>query len=200
MRIAVGDMWMAWDKADLFLFTSNGVVSKNGKLAMGGGIALAVRNRFKGVDRALGQAIANAEYVQEDGAAKYGLLVSEKWPKARLGAFQTKLQYRKKSTIEMVWYSTVMLIRWCAENKDAKVHLNWPAVGLGGLTYQETLPLISQLPDTVTVWTYDPWWKRYADVFNMKDEEVLKALDYLNKVSEGEIDNLTGGKARYKIG
>lgn len=56
MRLARGDMWSAYDGADLFLVTTNGVVTRDGKLVMGAGIARQARDRFPGLDEALGKA------------------------------------------------------------------------------------------------------------------------------------------------
>ena len=44
MQLARGDMWSAYDGADLFLVTTNSVVTHDGKLVMGAGIA---RGRLK---------------------------------------------------------------------------------------------------------------------------------------------------------
>ncbi len=83
MRLAQGDMWSAFDQVDLFLVTTSHVVTKDGKLVMGAGIAKQARDRFPGLDAALGQAALPT-------GIPYGLLVSSHWPEAKLGAFQTK--------------------------------------------------------------------------------------------------------------
>ncbi len=46
MKLAQGDMWSVYDQADLFLVTTNGVVTRYGKLVMGAGIARQTKERF----------------------------------------------------------------------------------------------------------------------------------------------------------
>ncbi|MCO5205659.1 MAG: hypothetical protein M9928_11545, partial [Anaerolineae bacterium] len=53
-----GDMWSAWDSADLFVITTNSTLRADGALVMGRGIARQARNRFPGIAAALGRAIA----------------------------------------------------------------------------------------------------------------------------------------------
>lgn len=147
MRLARGDMWSAYDGADLFLVTTNGVVTHDGKLVMGAGIARQARNRFPGLDEALGKAALEA-------GAPYGLLVSPRWPKAKLGAFQTKGEWKEGASPALISASTHMLLEWCKEHPTAQVHLNMPGVGLGGLPLEVVLPILEPLPDSVNVWEY----------------------------------------------
>ena len=88
MKLAQGDMWSVFDQADLFLVTTNHVVMGDGKLVMGAGIAKQARDRFPGLDAALGQAALAT-------GTPYGLLISPRWPKAKLGAFQTKGEWKR---------------------------------------------------------------------------------------------------------
>lgn len=53
-----GDMWRAFDDADLFLITTNAVLKSNWALVMGRGIAKQARDRFPGIDLAIGRQIA----------------------------------------------------------------------------------------------------------------------------------------------
>ncbi len=48
-----GDMWTAYDDADLFLITTNSTLKKNGVLVMGRGIARQACDRCPGLDTAL---------------------------------------------------------------------------------------------------------------------------------------------------
>jgi hypothetical protein len=52
-----GDMWTAFDEATLFLLTTNATIKRNGALVMGRGIARQARDRFPGLDAALGKQI-----------------------------------------------------------------------------------------------------------------------------------------------
>jgi hypothetical protein len=147
MKLAQGDMWSAYDQADLFLVTTNHVVTRDDKLVMGAGIARQALDRFPDLDKALGKAVLGA-------GTPYGLLVSPHWPRAKLGAFQTKGEWKAGARGALIDFSTHMLLEWCEEHPTAQVHLNMPGVGLGGLPREVVLPILEPLPDTVTVWEF----------------------------------------------
>ena len=149
MKLAEGDMWSVYDQADLFLVTTNSVLNRHGALVMGAGIARQTKERFPGLDAALGSAVVQA-------GDTYGLLVSPRWPTAKLGAFQTKIHWHNPASVELINFSTSKLLAWCKAHPTARVHLNMPGVGLGGLSREHVLPLLEVLPDTVTVWEYAP--------------------------------------------
>ena len=155
MQFAQGDMWLVYYQVDLFLITTNGVVTKSGKLVMGAGIARQARDRFPGVDQALGAAVKAV-------GSPYGLLVSPRWSisqggsgaKAKLGAFQTKDNWTEGWSLALIGFAADKLLAWCEAHPTARVHLNMPGVGHGGLSREVVLPLLTSLPDTVTVWEY----------------------------------------------
>ena len=149
MKLAQGDMWSVYDQADLFLVTTNSVLNRHGALVMGAGIARQTKERFPGLDAALGNDVVQA-------GDTYGLLVSPRWPTAKLGAFQTKVRWHDPASMELISFSTSKLLTWCRAHSTARVHLNMPGVGLGGLSREEVLPILETLPDTVTVWEYAP--------------------------------------------
>ena len=57
-QIHRGEMWDAYDDADLFLITTNASLKQNGALVMGRGIVRQARDRFLVLDLALGREIA----------------------------------------------------------------------------------------------------------------------------------------------
>ena len=143
-----GNMWTAFDEVALFLLTTNSTIKRNGVLVMGRGIARQARDRFPGLDAALGKQILSTCGNQ----GQYGLLVSPRWPEARLGAFQGKRHYAQPASLELIRHSTAVLCAWCIEHPDASVHLNFPGIGNGRLRREDVLPIIAQLPDQVTIW------------------------------------------------
>jgi hypothetical protein len=146
-----GDMWSAYDEADLFLLTANATIKRNGALVMGRGIARQARNRFRGLDEALGQQILHIC----GNKGKYGLLVSPRWPAAKLGAFQVKRHYAQPASPTLILHSVTLLTAWCAAHPDITgIHLNFPGIGNGKLLRSEVLPMVQQLPDAVTIWEY----------------------------------------------
>ena len=143
----VGDMWSAWEASDLFLITTNASLKPNGALVMGRGIARQARDRFPGLDLALGKAIGTP-------GRRYGLLVSPRWPKAKLGLFQVKLRYWETADPELIRLSTEMLLAWLEEHPGVRVDLNFPGIGNGKLSIEVVRPVIDVLPRNVHIWQY----------------------------------------------
>lgn len=143
-----GDMWSVYEDADLFLITTNSAVSRDGTLIMGRGIALEAKQRFPGLSRALGQQILKTC----GSLGSYGLLISSRWPEAKLGAFQVKTDPHQSASLGLIQKSTTALCAWCKEHPQASVHLNFPGIGYGGLLREKVLPIVEQLPETVCIW------------------------------------------------
>jgi hypothetical protein len=151
-------MWTTYAAADLFLITTNATITVRGALVMGRGIARQAKERFPGLDVALGrqiQALCGNQSI-------YGLLVSPRWPTAKLSAFQVKRHYSQPASLELIRRSTAALCAWCADHPGACVHLNFPGIGNGRLRREDVLPIIAQLPDQVTIWEYPPTGKENA--------------------------------------
>ncbi len=147
MKLRQGDMWSVFSEADLFLIAANATLTLQGKLVMGAGIAKEARDRFPGLDQALGKVVL------EQGK-HYGLLVSPRWPEARLGAFQTKLHWKDPAQLSLISEAATKLRRWCECHPTAQVYLNFPGIGQGGLPRAQVLKLLDTLPDTVSIWEY----------------------------------------------
>lgn len=150
MQIKTGDMWSAYTVSDLFLITTNSVVH-HGNLVMGAGVAKQALMRFPGINKAMGSAIT----AQNKASGFYGLLVSARWPVAKLGAFQTKVDWRKDTMPWMIEQSTQALVEWCLRNPGKRVDLNYPGIGNGNLGIEIVRTVINQLPDQVNVWTFN---------------------------------------------
>src|SRR3990172_6453636 len=159
-----GDMLSHWNEPHLFLITTNACINSYGGLVMGAGIARQVRDRFSGIDKAL------AEVIQSKGTAfsqfehngrpyrayqpPYYLLISPEWPQRRLGIFQVKNRFFAPAIPNFIEEATRMLSEWCQAHPDSTVYLNFPGIGNGGLDRNRVLPIVSELPDTVTIWEY----------------------------------------------
>ena len=141
-----GDMWDAWDSADLFLITTNGAIKRNGALVMGKGIALQAKQRFPGIDMALGKQVS-------EKYGEYFLLVSPDFPRKKFGCFQVKYDWQTKASLNLIEKSTNCLIDFLDNyGDDLRVHLNFPGIGAGKLDRQKVLNIIEKLPDNVTIW------------------------------------------------
>jgi hypothetical protein len=143
-------MWTAYAAADLFLVSTNSTIRQDGALVMGRGIARQANNRFPGLDLALGREIAR----RCGNRGEYGLLVSPRWPGAKLGAFQVKADFARPASLFLIRHSVAALLAWCERHPHATVHVNFPGIGNGGLSRVQVLPLLESLPDSVHVWEY----------------------------------------------
>ena len=152
-----GDMWSAWDTANLFLLTTNNYLKVNGELAMRRGIALEAKTRDEQIPIYFGRAVKDA-YESKDGSEKqlpigYGLIIPNLWPHRKEGLFQTKDHYSESARVEIIQLSTTMLSAWCHAFPDQEVHLNYPGIGLGNLSRDAVLPIINALPNNVNIWS-----------------------------------------------
>lgn len=145
MKLREGNMWVfAYEKAAYFIFTGNSVIKNNGALVMGSGMAKQVRDRIPGIDLLLGKSITQ----RNKQLRVYGFVHNRK-----IGVFQTKIHYNEKSSDWIITQSTESLCTFARHHKDKKIHMNYPGIGLGGLTKEVVLPIIKQLPDNVYVWS-----------------------------------------------
>ena len=149
-RFQQGDMWTAYESADLFLITTNNTLRQNGALVMGRGIARQARDRFPGLDLSLGKQIQKICGSQ----GIYGLLISSRWPVVKLGTFQVKRHWREPAALALIESSAASLARWAMEHPNSQICLNFPGIGLGRLPRSAILPILEQLPDNVTIWEY----------------------------------------------
>lgn len=151
MNLHHGDMWNAWTKSDLFLITANSHIKRNGCLVMGAGIARQARDRFPGLDRALG-----AQIRKSNSLRYYGLLVSPRWPEAKLGLFQVKQHWSTKAKPDLIRKSARALYHFALNHPDKRIDLNFPGIGNGKLDVEDVWPLVAGLPDNVHIWTRYP--------------------------------------------
>ena len=150
MKLYIGNMWSVFSQVDLFCITTNSYIKKNGALVMGRGIAQQARDKFPGLDLALGQAIVNAGMQDE----VYGLLVSPSWPVKKLAAFQVKTNFRSKAELEIITASTHALSTFAKANPNKRIALNFPGIGNEKLPYNEVLGIVKHLPDNVGLWKF----------------------------------------------
>lgn len=164
MILRYGDMWSAWDEADLFLITTNACIKPDSRLVMGAGIARQARVKWPGIDLRTGAALRGKSDRQIDFTLngrqytllepEYNLLVSSDWPRLKFGLFQVKRHFHTDASIGIIEQSAAELALWCASRPDSQVHLNFPGIGNGRLEKDQVLPIIEKLPDSVHVWQY----------------------------------------------
>lgn len=153
MILKTGDMWSAFDEAELFLFTANSTLNGKGELVMGAGMAKQAKERFPFVPKVFGNGV---DAMCGSGGDFY-LLHSIGWQMGsdhKIGAFQVKNHWRLPADIGLIERSTTVLWWFAMKHPIAKIHLNYPGVGNGGLTIEQVEPIINNLPNNVTVWRY----------------------------------------------
>ena len=131
---------------DLYLFTGNPITTGSGKLVMGRGAAAAVRERYRGVDVAMAQAVL--------GAKKHGRHLA--WvaiePQHAIGWFQVKAHWQEQAIPELIGRAARELATLAAERPHLRFHLNAPGIGNGRLSWADVAPLLAPLPDNVLVY------------------------------------------------
>ena len=132
-----------WKYPDVYGFTSNSVVKSNGELVMGAGAALALKKAHPNVPKLIGKALNHKKTVCDFIQIKEGLIVF--W-------FQTKNHYNEPSNIKLISKATERLKKVAEDNPNIVFHLNAPGIGLGGLKWEDVLPIIEILPDNVRIY------------------------------------------------
>lgn len=145
-RLAYGNMWSIWPKADLFLITTNGTVKNNGALVMGAGIAKQAKQKWPKLPFVLGAAIK--KYKGEP----YHILVSPEYPKNKLGCFQVKHHWADNADLGLIEQGVRSLNWWSTQHNDPNIHLNFPGIGNGKLNIDSVWPIVKHLQDNVVLW------------------------------------------------
>lgn len=153
----IGDMFNAhWERCDALLVTTNAHKRTDQSIVMGRGAAKQLALMIDGIDVDLGRKI---KHLEPYGIvwSKYELDIGE-WNVPNLGAFQVKRSFKDKASLDLIERSCVMLRRWCKANPKAKVRLNYPGIGNGGLSEAEVGPLLQQCLDLrqVSIWKCPP--------------------------------------------
>ena len=76
------------------------------------------------------------------------------WVVPNIGAFQVKRSFKDKASLDLIERSCVMLDKWCRKNPRAKVRLNYPGIGNGGLSEDEVRPILEECLNMkqVSIW------------------------------------------------
>jgi len=150
MRIEFGNMWDVFGETDLFCFTANSIVKRNGELVCGCGMAKQVADRFPNVPVFFGGQVTETC----GSGGEFGLLIAKLRPRPSVAAFQTKLDWRAKSPLDLIEFSTNQLASLANHYPDARFDLNFPGIGRGGLSVGEVLPILERLADNVHIWRF----------------------------------------------
>lgn len=152
MILEKGNMWDIFGKTDMFLITTNPVVTKLGKAVMGRGIAKEAADRYPELPFVFANIIR--QYAKDDiSCGPIGEFDGQ-----HIGYFMVKDHWAAPALPEVIKKSVYELECWLSWalkcTPDARFDLNFPGIGNGKLAREEVLPLIEQLPDCVHVWEF----------------------------------------------
>ena len=168
MKLVKGNMWKIYGKTGLFCITTNGVIQtlfgSTKYLVMGAGIAGVMNKKVPSLSKYAGEHIYRNfkpyyidKPMRSQNIYRYGVCYfhykQAKSPffEQPIGLFQTKYDYADKSSLELIEYSTQVLINnYCPRFES--IVLNFPGIGLGKLDRSAVLEIIEQLPDNVTIY------------------------------------------------
>jgi len=136
-----------WELPDIYLFTGNNYITKNGKLVMGRGAALACRDLFEGCDKQFALKILTSKHTPN-----YYVEFIELAPNKLLGVFQVKHNFADNADIELIKKSTNRLAYIAAQKPNIIFHMNFPGIGYGGLPLNRVLPIVDNLPNNIILY------------------------------------------------
>lgn len=151
MILERGDMFSMWGKTDLFLFTSNPIINKQGLAVMGRGIAKQLADRLPTIRYDFTRRLRLLQPVLKSYCDIIGVYDDQP-----VGFFMVKAHWREHAKLGIIERATRELNAWLMDDPEInRVDLNFPGIGNGKLSREDVLPIISKLPDNVHVWEYD---------------------------------------------
>lgn len=135
-----------WADPDIYLFTGNAVIKKNGAIVMGRGAAKQVRDRYPGIDLVFGKHLKEEPHLN--------VLILGKADR-QLGWFKVKDHWKEPAKLSIISKSVTKLTTIAMENPDLRFHMNYPGVGNGKLNVGMVAPLLQALPDNVLLYRKD---------------------------------------------
>lgn len=146
MHYMKGDLYSDSEfcKYDYVGFTANSVLTKDGRLVMGAGNAKVVRDKFKGIDKRLGEVI--------NGCKNPETYLIVKDTDTNIFALQTKVDWKDKSPLGLV-KASIRYLKVLTERKPNRLFaVPYPAISHGGLTKDVLVRYIEELPDNVYIY------------------------------------------------
>lgn len=134
---AIGDLWT--HPAEFRCITTNGVVTSQGYLVMGAGVALQAKKRFPNLPKKLGSWVkqyGNRAFLCRDE----GLLT-----------FPTKNDWRHESTLSLISQSASQVLAIVNKYGLKSIVMTRPGCGNGRLEWEEVKPTLQFLDDRFTV-------------------------------------------------
>jgi len=154
MEILAEDLWKPVRGQVMYIVTTNGCVQKGRGLIMGAGAAKEAVRRYPDIEKWSASSILKNGVQVEGWLYRYVFLpvlpVTPEQP-VGLGIFQAKLHFKHPSSLDLIRQSAQMLQEYSKARPAVRFRLNFPGIGLGGLSKDAVLPLLVFLPDNVTI-------------------------------------------------
>jgi hypothetical protein len=156
MKLKYGNLWDSTD--DVLLVTANSYITKDNRLVMGRGAALEMKTKIDDIDKHFGYLIQKFfnNYSNSIVLGRYGVIIDQDitYPEHKyFGIFQVKYHFKDKADLELVRYSVFELMKIAQGYFSSfNISMNFPAIGCGGLNFEDVLPVVSILPDNVTLY------------------------------------------------
>lgn len=137
------NIWDDFDILDYICITTNAITKSDGTLVMGAGIAKQASLKENQLKIVWGKQLREKSLVNK----LYGLLSYNKYI-----AFQTKINWKNPSTLEIISYSVNKLKLLAEKYPDKIFGLAYPGINNGGLTKDMVKPLLLKLPNNVVIY------------------------------------------------
>ena len=135
--------------------TTNGCLTKAGKLVMGKGAALEVKQKYPYIDKACGGSIGGNGMLMGKYWTYGFLAIFHAWTeivyKGGFGIFQVKRNWSEDADPYLISLSADMLESYAKVHPTVNIRINFPGIGAGRLRKEHVLPLLSSLPDNVYI-------------------------------------------------
>lgn len=143
-----------WELPDVFLFTGNPAVKRNGAIVMGRGAAREVRDFYPGIDQVFGKLIQEkpAAHLLWATIGRDEPIPSEQ----HLGWFKVKDHWSHDARLDLIEDSAFFLGELARRKKKYRFHMNFPGIGNGKLKYFDVLSVLQELPDNVRLYKIAP--------------------------------------------
>lgn len=152
MILKTGDMFRSPPPGVGLIATGNSYIRKDGRLTMGRGAAEQLKLAYPNADRMFG------DYLKEKKLhlGFYGFVSTTTTDDRVIGLFQSKIDFKDPSTLQLITDSTKVFAEHANSNQRQLYRLNFPGVNFGGLQAlrAEILDIISELPDNVEIWEF----------------------------------------------
>ena len=142
------DYTTPWDLPDIYLFTGNPIIKKNGAIVMGRGAAKEVRDTFPGIDKMFGDMIQQAH---TDNGHPPNILLANKGTQY-IAWFKVKEHWKLPADPSVIARSVIELTQNATDRPKLNFHMNYPGIGNGRLHIRHVAPLLESLPDNVLLY------------------------------------------------